>query len=180
MSVLEAIVINSDDACVKRRSLYDDRKSMMTSRVLGEDTLLDKVIVGSEDGQTGYYDIRTIIAAARDGDTSTTLPPRVREETQKLLSLMEDDLSCIHQNEHYTWAEALDNDERQQMRMELADALVHAVETDDWSTYDNAWSDWRATADVLSDPELVASLTVALKEQRNPPKAVSPDYSNTK
>lgn len=143
--------------------------------------MLGKVIVEPEDGQSGHRNIRAIIAAARDGDTSTNLPPRVGEETHKLLPLMmEDDLSCLHQNEQYTWAEALDNDERQQMRMELADVLVHAVETDDWSAYDNAWSDWRATADVLSDPKLAASLTVALKEQRNPPKADSPDYSNTK
>ncbi len=81
--------------------------------------------------------------------------------------MMEDDLSCLHQNEQYTWAGPLDNDERQQVRMELARALVHAVETEDWSAYDNAWSDWRATADVLSNPELAPSLTATLKEQRN-------------
>ncbi len=136
--------------------------------------MLDKVIVEPEDGQSGHRDIRAIIAAARDGDTSTTLPPRVGEETNKLPPLMmEDDLSRLHQNEQYTWAESLDNDERQRLRMELARALVHAVETEDWSAYDNAWSDWRATADVLSDPELAASLTVALKEQRNPAEEVA-------
>jgi hypothetical protein len=57
------------------------------------------------------------------------------------------------------WVKYLDIEDRAAMRAELAPLLRTAVATGDWRPYRNALNAWRSTAEVLSDPELVARLT---------------------
>jgi hypothetical protein len=57
-----------------------------------------------------------------------------------------------------TWANPLTVVEREDMKRELSTAHVAAMATGDWSTYDDALSAWRLTAEVAGDPELEADL----------------------
>jgi hypothetical protein len=89
---------------------------------------------------------------------ATTQDPRVRHELSVLDDLFTGQLHDHHFDEDLAWAEPLDDDERQEMKQELATALVTAMLTRDWSEYDEALGAWRATAEVLRDHELTARL----------------------
>ena len=56
------------------------------------------------------------------------------------------------------WAAPLDAEEQAQMREELTHLLQAALTAGDWLPYQDALDAWRATADVLRDPELAARL----------------------
>ena len=89
---------------------------------------------------------------------ATTQDPRVRHELSVLDDLFTGQLHDHHFDEDLAWAEPLDDDERQEMKQELATALVTAMLTRDWSEYDEALGAWRATAEALGDHELTARL----------------------
>lgn len=53
---------------------------------------------------------------------------------------------------------SLSADEKNEMRQELAVTLHKALVTKDWTEYDDALYAWRSTAEIMSDPELLADL----------------------
>ena len=52
----------------------------------------------------------------------------------------------------------LDDTEREAMRRDIAAALMAAEGTGRWAAYQDALDAWRATAEVLADPDLAAEL----------------------
>ena len=68
-----------------------------------------------------------------------------------------------------SWAAPLEADERHEMKQELATGLVGAMITGDWSGYDEALDAWRATAEVLRDPDLTARLLMEDDPKREVP-----------
>jgi hypothetical protein len=84
--------------------------------------------------------------------------PRLDRELARLDDLFTHPLDECHFDADLAWAEPLDADEREEMRRELGAALVTAMLTGQWAAYDEALDAWRATAEVLRDPELTARL----------------------
>jgi len=83
--------------------------------------------------------------------------PRVSHELALLRTLS---IGALHGRlpGELAWARSLDQEECLEMQQELVNALETAVATGDWSAYDEAIEAWRATADVLSNPDLTARL----------------------
>lgn len=67
------------------------------------------------------------------------------------------------------WANPLNVDEREDMRRELAAALLSAILTKDWNEYNDALSAWRLAAEVAGDSELEADLLAAVDESEEVP-----------
>jgi hypothetical protein len=57
-----------------------------------------------------------------------------------------------------SWINYLDTSEREELRAELAVALLSAARTNQWAAFEDVLYSWQSTAGVLRDPELAAGL----------------------
>jgi len=94
---------------------------------------------------------------AQDKDNPVEERSRFSQELTMLQELFEEPIDQSLTG-GLSWAAPLEADERHEMKQELATGLVAAMITGDWSDYDEALGAWRATAEVLRDPDLTARL----------------------
>jgi hypothetical protein len=57
-----------------------------------------------------------------------------------------------------SWVNYLNTSDREALRAELAVALLSAARSNQWTEFEDVLYSWKATAGVLSDPELTAGL----------------------
>lgn len=87
-------------------------------------------------------------------------PGRLADEAKKVRLLLSTSSAKLHRQAEFSWTTSLSERDRRQMIQEISAGLGIAVATGDWSRYDDALYSWRATAEVLSAPELTAQLLV--------------------
>ena len=89
---------------------------------------------------------------------------RIGSEVEQVLALVATPVEHFPNLPGFAWTVSLPLDDRQKMRDDLVLSLRQAMEkgaTDSetrWHPYDQAVYEWRATADVLADPELTHRL----------------------
>ncbi len=64
----------------------------------------------------------------------------------------------------FPWVKYLDEEERQEFTSELLSTFEEAINTKEWSSFEELFDDWKATANVASDPDL----SMALLEEEDP------------
>nr|SBO92855.1 hypothetical protein BN4615_P2369 [Nonomuraea gerenzanensis] len=113
----------------------------------------------------------------RDGEDlylTTARHDREREETASvvahLLSALVLSEVGVRAVEHalpavFSWARHLSADEQREFVRDLVDATKDAVELDVHATLHRVIAEWRATARILADPALTASLTRPLPDE---------------
>ena len=57
-----------------------------------------------------------------------------------------------------SWINYLNNSEREELRADLAVALLSAARSNQWVEFEDVLYGWKSTAEVLSDPHLTARL----------------------
>jgi hypothetical protein len=89
---------------------------------------------------------------------------RVKEEAQQVLALVATPVEHFPNLPGFAWTASLPAPERLKMRDELVLGLRLAVEEstpdaeDRWRPYDQAVYEWKATAEVMADPDLTQRL----------------------
>ena len=74
----------------------------------------------------------------------------------------------MHELDGMQWTKVFSLDDRKQMLAELVEAARLTEESDDPSDFNSLWHAWAESADVMSDPELMARLTAPLGTKRIP------------
>lgn len=70
-----------------------------------------------------------------------------------------DEFQKEEKSEAFPWVESLSEDDRLHFHKELLTTAMASIITDDWTQLEYLIQDWKATAEVESDPELTKALT---------------------
>jgi hypothetical protein len=81
-----------------------------------------------------------------------------RERMVRLLTILATDPALLPSFTEFGWTASLEADERKLMQHEFAQAVAAALQSGDWTAILHLEYDWRATAEVASDPALMARL----------------------
>jgi hypothetical protein len=92
--------------------------------------------------------------------TQSTLPgdARLYREAVALGDLYAGPLEGRQFTGDLSWANYLDTSEREELRAELAVALLSAAHSNEWAEFEDVLHSWKSTAGVLRDQELTAGL----------------------
>jgi hypothetical protein len=117
---------------------------------------------------SGYVVVETHRPTPWPGALLAAHARRLTRELARFADLFAQPPDRAHFDADLAWVEPLSDADRDEIRYELAAALVAAMLTGRWERYDEALDAWKATAAVLAD----RALTARLLAESNPSEEV--------